>query len=125
MGLVHVTVTGRDRRHLAALGPKLRIVVVGFREDEHGAVVDAFVQEEKVGWLRRQGCTVEVLERVDLHDRQRQDEGREGVGARLRRGRYGDVIWGGGYLGVDEVEAALELAETNHAGYYERIRLPH
>lgn len=125
MGLVHVTVTGRDRRHLAALGPKLRIVVVGFREDEHGAVVDAFVQEEKVGWLRRQGCIVEVLERVDLHDRQRQKEGRQGVGARLRRGRYGDVIWGGGYLGVDEVEATMELAETNHSGYFERIRLPH
>jgi murein tripeptide amidase MpaA len=34
------------------------------------------------------------------------------------------VIWGGGYLNVDEIEKALVLAEHNHPGYYERIRLP-
>jgi len=125
MALCHVTVIGRDRRHLAALGPKLRIIVVGFREDERGAVVDAYVQEEKIAWLERNGCTVELLERIDLHDRQRLEEGRRGVGVRLRRGRYGDVIWGGGYLSVEEVEGAMALAEKNHAGYFERIPLPH
>jgi len=108
MALYHVAVTGRDRRHLTALGPKLRIVVVGYREDRHGIVVDAYVPAEKVGWLRRQGYGVTLLEKVDAHDRERQAEGRDAVAARLRHGHYGDVIWGGGYLTVDEVEACLK-----------------
>jgi carboxypeptidase T len=130
MALVHVTITGRDRRHLQALGkklrgPKLRVVVVGFREDEKGAIVDAYIPSGKVDWIRRQGYGVTILEeRVDQHDRARQKEGRKAVGTRLKKGRYGDVIWGGGYLDVDEVEAAMELGERNHGGYCERIELP-
>ena len=124
MAICHVSVTGRDRRHLTALGPKLRIVVVGYREDERGAVVDAYIPAEKVGWLERHGYRVTVLEEVDLHDRRRQAEGRRGAETRLRRGRYGDVIWGGGYLTAEEVEGALEIGAMNHAGYCERIALP-
>jgi carboxypeptidase T len=122
--MYHVAVTGRDRRHLTALGPKLRIVVVGYREDERGAVVDAYIPAEKVEWLKRQGYDVKVLEQVDVLDRQRQAQGREGARTRLRRGRYGDIIWGGGYLATDEVEGALALAAQNHAGYCERLALP-
>lgn len=125
MALCHVTVTGRSRPHLAEIGRKLRVIVVGAREDRRGVVVDAYVQENKLDWLRRQGCTVQLLERIDLHDRERQQQGHQGIASRLRRGRYGDVIWGGGYLGVDEVEAAMELGEQNHAAYFERIALPH
>jgi carboxypeptidase T len=125
MGLLHVAISGRDRRHLAAIGPKLRVVVVGYREDERGAVVDAYVRSEKIGWLKRQGYGVAVIEEVDAHDRTRQDEGRTAVAVRLKRGRYGDVIWGGGYLTADEVEAAMVLGERNHANYFERIPLPH
>src|SRR6476619_7220447 len=125
MATLHVAITGRDRRHLTALGPKLRVVVVGYREDVRGAVVDAYIPSEKVGWLERNGCGVTPLETVDAHDQKRQKEGRTAVASRVKRGRYGDVIWGGGYLTADEVEAAMILGERNHAGYFERIALPH
>jgi hypothetical protein len=111
MPLYHVSITGRDRRHLSALGPKLRVVVVGYREDQRGIVVDAYVPAEKIPWLSRQGYTVTRLEEVDDHDRQRQAEGRTAVDNRLKRGRYGDVIWGGGYLTADEVEACIASGE--------------
>ena len=125
MSTLHVAITGRDRRHLTALGPKLRVVVVGYREDERGIVVDAYIPSEKVGWLERNGYGVTPLEAVDAHDQKRQKEGRTAVASRVKRGRYGDVIWGGGYLTTDEVEAAMVLGERNHAGYFERIALPH
>jgi hypothetical protein len=125
MALCHATIIGRDRPHLAKLGKKLRVIVVGYVEDKRGAVVDAYMQENKIDWLRRQGCIVTLLERVEAHDRERQAQRRAGLQTRLRRGRYGDVIWGGGYLGVDEVEAALALGEVNNPGYVQRIPLPH
>lgn len=56
MALYHVSLTRRDRRHLSALGPKLRVVVVGYREDRNGIGVDACVPAEKVESLKRQGC---------------------------------------------------------------------
>jgi murein tripeptide amidase MpaA len=124
MSMVHVAITGRDRRHLSALGAKLRIVVVGYREEKRRIVVDAFVKSEKIGWLERQGYGVTRLEVVDAHDRARRAEERAGVARRLKRGRYGDVIWAGGYLTADEVERAMVLGEKNHAGYFERIPLP-
>ena len=37
MALYHVTITGRDRRHLTELGTKHRILVVGYREDRKPA----------------------------------------------------------------------------------------
>jgi carboxypeptidase T len=125
MALFHVAITGRDRRHLTALGPKLRVVVVGYREDKHGAVVDAYVPAERIAWIKRHGYGVTRLEAVDVRDRTRQAEGRSAVATRVKRGRYGDVIWGGGYLTADEVEAAMVLGEKNHAAYFERIPLPH
>lgn len=124
MSACHVAVTGRDRRHLSALRNKFRVVVVGFREDRHGITVDAYIPEERVAWLRKKGYGVQVLERVDAHARARQQEGRAAVAKRLKRGKYGDVIWGGGYLTVDEVELAMVLGERNHPGYFERIALP-
>ena len=78
MPLYHVSITGRDRRHLSALGPKLRVVVVGYREDRRGIVVDAYVPVEKIPWLSRQGYTVTRLEEVDGHARQRQSGGPHG-----------------------------------------------
>jgi murein tripeptide amidase MpaA len=121
----HVSITGRDRRHLAALAPKLRIVVVDYREDKHGATVDAYVRGDKIGWLRRQGYAVTLLEKVDGHDRSRQKEERRSVARRVKQGRYGEVLWAGGYLTADEVERAMVIGEKNHAGYFERIPLPH
>jgi len=125
MALFHVAITGRDRRHLTALGAKLRVVVVGYREDRRGVVVDAYVPAGKIDWLKRQGYGVTPLEAVDSKDKTRQAEGRTAVASRVERGRYGDVIWGGGYLTTDEVEAAIALGAKNHAGHVERIPLPH
>jgi murein tripeptide amidase MpaA len=125
MTILHVFVTGRDRRHLSEVRNKFRVVVVGARETPGGLVVDAYIPDERVEWLRKKGYGVEVLEKIDAHDRTRQGEGRAAVQARLKRGRYGDVIWGGGYLTVDEVETAMVLGEKNHSSVFERIPLPH
>jgi len=125
MSLSHVAVTGRDRRHLSLLRNKFRFVVAGFRETKRAIVVDAYVPASKVAWLRKQGYGVKILEAVDAPDRARQSEGRSAAAIRVRRGRYGDVIWGGGYLQADEVERAIELGVQNHGKYFERIPLPH
>ena len=61
---------------------------------------------------------------MDGSDRKRQAESRAAVQLRLKRGRYGDVIWGGGYLTVDEIERCIELGVRNHADYFERVVLP-
>src|SRR5262245_42812127 len=124
MALYHVAITGRDRRHLSALGAKLRVVVVSYQVTARGIVVDAYIPENKIAWVQRQGYAVTRLEKNDGLARQRQAEGRKAVDQRLRRGRYGDVIWGGGYLTTEEVEAAIELGARNHAAYFERIPLP-
>jgi murein tripeptide amidase MpaA len=125
MSLCHVAITGRDRRHLSELGAKLRIVVVGHREEKRGIVVDAYVQSQKIDWLRRKGYGVEPIEEVEAGDRARQQEGRAAEERRLKGGRYGDVIWGGGYLSTEEVETAMALGEERHGAYLERIALPH
>src|SRR5262245_30379366 len=106
MSLYHVSITGRDRRHLTQLGAKFRVVVVGFRETKQGIVVDAYLPEEKIGWVERKGYAVKRHEKIDPLARQRQAEERAAVGQRIKRGRYGDVIWAGGYLTADEVERA-------------------
>ena len=73
MATLHVAITGRDRRHLTELGAKLRVVVVGYREDRRGIVVDAYVPAGKVEWLRKKGYGVTPLEAVDAHARSRRD----------------------------------------------------
>ena len=124
MAIYHVNITGRDRRHLSALSGRLRVVVVGYREISRGIVVDAYVPSEKLGWLERKGYEVKLLGQIDAPARNRQDEGRAAVSSRIKHGRYGDVIWGGGYLTSDEVEGAIVLGEKNHSAYFERIPLP-
>ena len=125
MAMLHVAVTGRDRRHLSELRNTFRVVVVGARETRRCIVVDAYIPAERVDWLRKKGYGVELLEEIDTPSRERQAEGRTAAETRLKRGRYGDVIWGGGYLTVDEVEAAIVLGEKNHPKVFERIPLPH
>ena len=127
MALLHVEITGRDPRHLTELMSKYRVVVVGHRPVPRtgDVVVDAYVPPNKVGWLEKRGYRVATIEDVEPADRQRQREGQRAVESRLQRGRYGDVIWGGGYLTTDEVERAMEIGEENHGAYLERIALPH
>ena len=88
-------------------------------------MVDGYIHGDKIAWLKRKGYGVTRLEQVDAHDRSRQKEGRNALARRVKEGRYGDVVWGGGYLTTDEVEQALVLGAKNHAGYFERIPLPH
>ena len=126
MALLHVEITGRDPRHLTELMSKYRVVIVGHRPiPRTGEVlVDAYVPPNKVGWLEKRGYRVATLENVEPADRKRQREGHQAEKARLRNGRYGDVIWGGGYLAADEIERAMVLGERNHGDYLERIALP-
>ena len=93
---IHVAVTGRDRRHLPELRNKFRVVVVGAQDTRRGVVVDAYVPAERIDWLREKGYGVQFLEEVETPGRTRQAEGRAAAEARLKRGRYGDVIWGEG-----------------------------
>ncbi len=110
MSLYHVTITGRDRRHLTELGPRHRILIVGYREDaRRGILVDAYLAPGKMQLLRKYGYTVTRLEEVGSRARQRQEEGRTAAARRLKRGRYGDVTWAGGYLTADEIERAMVL----------------
>ena len=126
MTLYHVAITGRDRRHLTELGARHRILVVGYREDrKQGAQVDAYVPPGKMEWLKKRGYGVTRLEEVTKKARQRQAEERTAAAGRLKRGRYGDVIWAGGYLTADEIERAIALGPERHQGYVERIPLPH
>ncbi|HEY6985582.1 MAG TPA: hypothetical protein VH375_05835, partial [Rhodanobacteraceae bacterium] len=60
MAICHVAIMGRDRRHLSELGAKLRVVVVGYREEKCGIVVDAYVPSQKIDWLKRKGYGVEA-----------------------------------------------------------------
>jgi carboxypeptidase T len=125
MSLYHVTITGRDRRHLTELGPKHRILIVGYREDpKRGVLVDAYLAPGKMQLLRKHGYGVTRLEEVESRARQRQAEGRTAAARRLKRGRYGDVIWAGGYLTADEIERAMVLGVEQFKGYVERIPLP-
>ena len=97
MSLYHVIITGRDRRHLTELGTKHRILVVGYREDPKcGFEVNAYVAPGKAEWLEKHGYGVTCLEEVERQDRQRQAEEQAAAARRLRRGRYGDVIWAWG-----------------------------
>ncbi len=126
MALYHVTITGRDRRHLTELGTRFRVLVVGYRELAAGGVqVDAYVDSSKTKWLEQHGYKVTRLEEVEHRARQRQAEGRTAAARRVRRGRYGDVVWAGGYLTADEIERAMVLGVERNKGYVERITLPH
>jgi murein tripeptide amidase MpaA len=124
--LFHVAITGLNRRHLTELAPKHRIVVVGHRKKKTGEIeVDAYLSPHEEQWLKKHGYAVTRLEEVAGPARQRQVESRREAAARLKKGHYGDVIWGGGYLTGEEIEKAMALAEKRHGGYVERIALPH
>ena len=83
MALYHVTITGRDRRHLTELGTRYRVLVVGYRELAAGGVqVDAYVDSSKTKWLEKQGYKVTRIEEVEHRARQRQAEGRTAAARR-------------------------------------------
>ena len=92
MAILHVAITGRDKRHLTALGPKLRVVVVGYREEKHRAVVDAYINADKVKWLERQGYGVKRLEAVDAPDRARHAEERMKAAGKLSSTQWTQLV---------------------------------
>src|SRR5262245_47425134 len=100
MSALHVAIEGLDRRSLTALGTRHRIVVVGHRENSRTGkiTIDAYIEPRQEVWLRKRGYSVTRLEAVDAPARRRQKDGRRDAARRLAKGRYGDVIWGGGYL---------------------------
>lgn len=55
MAILHVAITGRDRRHLSELRDKFRVVVVGARETRRCIVVDAYIPADRVDWLQKRG----------------------------------------------------------------------
>ena len=127
MSLLHVAIEGLDRRKLTALGTARRFVIVGHKENARTGkiTVDAYITPRQEEHLKKRGFVVARLESIDAVARQRQHDGKRDAASRLAKGRYGDVIWGGGYLTTDEVERAMELGEQNHRGYCQRIELPH
>jgi carboxypeptidase T len=126
MAYDHVVITGGDRREFVKLGLRHRIIVVDFREDKkRGLIVDAYLPPGKAGLLEKRGYRVTVIEDLTAGDRQRLAERQQSLARRTAQGRYGDVVWGGGYFTPDEIERAIELGAENHAGYFERIALPH
>ncbi len=122
----HVLIAGGDRRDLAKLGVRHRIVVVGYHETKkHGLVVDAYLPPAKARLLERHGYAVKVVEDLAAGDKKRLAERQQSLARRAAHGRYGDVVWGGGYFTPDEIDRAIEIGAANHAGYMERIELPH
>jgi len=103
MSLLHVAIEGLDRRSLTALGTRRRAVVVGCKESRRTGkiTVDAYISPRQEEWLQKRGYAVTRLEAVDAVARQRQHDGKRDAARRLANGRYGDVIWGGGYLTTD------------------------
>src|SRR5690349_15619531 len=120
MSLLHVAIEGLDRRILTALGTRHRIVVVGHKENARTGkiTVDAYITPRQQEQLRKRGYAITRLEAIDAVARQRQHDGKRDAARRLAKGRYGDVIWGGGYLTTDEIERAMVLGEQNHRGYF-------
>ncbi len=125
MAFFHATITGPDRRRLMRLGIRHRLVLIGYREDKKGLVVDAFLPAEKMGLLEKNGYRVTLIEDEQTAGRKRLAERQESSSRRIAHGRYGDVIWGGGYFTPDEIDKVIELGAVRHAGYFERIELPH
>ena len=115
----------RDRAYCPSFGISSGWSSSGPRTPDAGSSWTPDVPAERIDWLREKGLRVQFLEEVETPGRTRQAEVRAAADARLKRGRYGDVIWGGGYLTVDEVEAAIVLGEKNHPEVVERIPLPH
>ena len=92
MALLHVEISGKDRRRLTDLVSKYRVVVVAYRENARPGtiVVDAYLPPRRVPWLEKKGYDVTVLEDVEPAARRRQREGHQAARALLQasvRGR--------------------------------------
>lgn len=126
MPLLHIRVKARDRRHLTELATRHRLVVARHSHDpKRGFAVDAFARPAAVRAIERHGYTVECLQDVEIESRERQGQSQAAAIRRTLRGRYGDVHWAGGYLTVNEVEAAVQVLAQESAGCAECIELPH
>jgi len=81
-----------------------------------------YVPEKKIAWLEKQGYTVNARRKST----DRAPTPAEGARAwwRLKKGRYGDVIWGGGYLTTRRSRPRSELGARNHPDISSALRCP-
>jgi murein tripeptide amidase MpaA len=122
---VTISATDREARFLTDLAVKRRVPLAGLKHTRQGYLVDAYLLPVQMKRLAKAGYHFTVHENVEKESRRRQAEGREAAARRARRGRYGDVLWAGGYLTVDEVEAAVLSGSKRFSRCTERIKLPH
>jgi murein tripeptide amidase MpaA len=122
---VTITATEREAKFLTDLAVKRRVPLAGFEHTRRGYSIDAYLLPAQMKRLAKAGYHFTVHENVEAQDRQRQEEGRAAATRRAKRGHYGDVMWAGGYLTVDEVEAAVLSGSKRFSGCTERITLPH
>jgi murein tripeptide amidase MpaA len=123
---VTITATEREGRFLTDLAAKKRVPLAGLVHiPKRGYTIDAYLLPEQMRRLAKAGYRFTVHEDVEEQDRKRQAEGREAAKRRAKRGRYGDVMWAGGYLTVDEVEDGVSRGAKRFSHCTERITLPH
>jgi murein tripeptide amidase MpaA len=122
---VTISATEAESRFLTDLAVRRRVPLAGLRRTKEGYLIDAYLLPLQMKRLAKAGYRFTVHEDAEKQGRRRQEEGRAAAARRARRGRYGDVIWAGGYLTVDEVEDAIARGAKRFSGCTERITLPH
>jgi murein tripeptide amidase MpaA len=123
---VTITANEREGRFLTDLAAKRRVPLAGLRHTPgRGYKIDAYLLPRQMERLKQAGYRFTIHENIDQQDRQRQTEGREAAARRAKRGRYGDVMWAGGYLTVDEVESVILSGSKRFSKCTERVTLPH
>lgn len=135
----HVTITARDQEAVADLVRKHKLTVARHSIEElaRGYRVDAHATSAQIRALEAAGYKVKRREDVDREGRKRQAEHKRALLLRAKRSRArslgskerGDgpasAATAGGYLSVDEVEAALAAAAgPQNAGFTDLVRLP-
>jgi murein tripeptide amidase MpaA len=126
----HAKISGKDYDAMADLVRKYHVIVARHtvkQPKKGGYTVDAHVNSGQIRRLKAAGYTVTAKEDVDQQGRQRRAEFKTSTRARLAAVRAAGrpTRAAEGYLGVDEVEAALAaVAAPPNAGFTQLIALP-
>src|SRR5437868_4520877 len=127
----HATIIGHDVDAMADLVRKYKVTVARhtLKRLKNGNIsVDAHVEAKTIRRLATAGYTVRPRENVDQQGKERQIEFRRSAIARqaARRAGRSALRAAQGYLGVDEVEAALSsMAMSPNTAFTHLIDLPH
>src|SRR5262245_8987934 len=131
MARYHVKIIGKDYDAMADLVRKYQVTVARHTVElpkKDGYMVDAHVTGSQLRQLKAAGYTVRQREDVDKQGKARQAEFKKATKSRLAVARTAvrATRAAGGYLSVDEVEAALaSAAAPPHDTFTELITLPH